>query len=99
MKTWWFVVNFVMPNGSRSCCSFKKMSSLTPSEHIRSHFPGVVINGVPQPARIRFPGYIGPHFIELGTEPTTHLSLIRAPDFHLDLLGIQDRQHALMHRL
>ena len=64
---------------------------LTPSEHIRSHFPRVVINGVPQPARIRFPGHIGPHFIELGAQPTTHLELIRAPDFHLDLLRIQGR--------
>ena len=48
---------------------------------------------------MRFRLHKTPHFVELGAEPTTHLQLIRAPDFHLDLLGMQDRQHRMIHRL
>jgi hypothetical protein len=32
-------------------------------------------------------------------EPTPHLQLIRAPDFHFDLPGIHGRQHVMIHRL
>ena len=48
---------------------------------------------------MRFRLHKTPHFVELGAQSTTHLKLIRAPDFHLDLLGIYDRQHRMMHRL
>src|SRR6266436_1469909 len=72
---------------------------LPPSKHIRSHLPGVVINGVPEPSWMRFRLHKTPHFVELGAQSTTHLQLIRAPDFHLDLLGIYDRQHCMIHRL
>ena len=37
---------------------------LAPSKHIRQHLPGVVINGVSQPPRIRFLRHIRPHLIE-----------------------------------
>src|SRR5215510_10727426 len=69
------------------------------SEHVGQHLPGVVINGVPEPARMRFRLHKTPHFVELRAEPMTHLQLIRAPDFHFDLRGIQGRQHAMIHRL
>src|SRR5262252_5790956 len=59
----------------------------------------MVINGVPQPARIRFPRDVGPHLIQLGTEATTYLRLIRPPPFYLHLLGTQDCQHGMIHRL
>ena len=39
------------------------------------------------------------HFIQLGTEATTHLQLIRPPEFYLHLLGTQDCQHGMIHRL
>src|SRR5438874_92311 len=48
---------------------------------------------------MRFRLHKTPHFVELGAQSTTHLKLIRTPDFHLDLLGIYDRQHRMMHRL
>src|SRR6266568_6462666 len=64
---------------------------LPPPKHIRSHLPGVVINSVPEPSRMRFRLHKTPHFIELRAQSTTHLQLIRAPDFHLDLLGMQER--------
>jgi hypothetical protein len=72
---------------------------LPPPEHIRSHLPGVVINGVPEPSRLRFRLHKTPPFVELGAQSTPHLQLIRAPDFHLDLLRMQERQHPMMHWL
>jgi hypothetical protein len=48
---------------------------------------------------MRFRLHKTPHFVELGAQSTTHRKLIRAPDCHLDLLGMQDRQHRMMHRL
>ena len=48
---------------------------------------------------MRFRLHKTPHFVELGAQSTTHLQLIRTPDFHLDLLGIYDRQHRMIHRL
>jgi len=64
---------------------------LTPPKHIGQHRARIMINRMPQPTRIRFLGHIRPHFIELRAEPMTHLQLIRAPDFHFDLRGIQGR--------
>ena len=61
---------------------------LPPPEHIRSHLPGLVINGVPEPSRMRFRLHKTPHFVELGAQSTTHLQRVRTPDFHLDLLRI-----------
>jgi hypothetical protein len=58
-----------------------------------------MIHGVPEPARMRFRLHKTPHFVELRTEPTVHLQLIRAPDFHLNLLGMHGCQHVMMHRL
>src|SRR4029450_9658980 len=69
------------------------------SEHIRQHLPGLVINGVPEPSRMRFRLHKTPHFVELGAQSTTHLQLIRAPDFHLDLLRIHERQPPMIHWL
>jgi hypothetical protein len=48
----------------------------------------VVINGVPEPARIGFAPHVAPHLVELGAEPTTHLKLIRTPYLHFDLLRV-----------
>src|SRR5262249_43988687 len=62
-----------------------------PSEHIGQYRPGAVINGVPEPSRICFRFHKTPPFVELRAEPTPHLQLIRAPDFHFDLHGIQGR--------
>src|SRR5215468_7499367 len=71
----------------------------TSSEYIGQHVPGVVINGVPEPSRMRFRLHKAPHFVELGVQSTTHLQLICAPDFHFDVRGMHGRQHAMMHRL
>ena len=38
---------------------------LAPSEYLRQDRARVMINGVPQPARVRFAAYITPHFIQL----------------------------------
>src|SRR5262249_21089555 len=35
-----------------------------PSEHIGQHLPGVVINSVPEPSRMRFRFHKTPHFVE-----------------------------------
>src|SRR5919198_6563563 len=59
----------------------------------------MVINGVPEPSRMRFCLHKTPHFVELGAQSTTHLQLICAPDFYLDLLGIHERQHRMIHWL
>jgi hypothetical protein len=48
---------------------------------------------------MRFRLHKTPHFVELRAQSTMPLKLIRAPDFHLDVLGMQDRQHRMMHRL
>jgi hypothetical protein len=59
----------------------------------------VVINSVPEPSWMRFRLHKTPHFVELRAQSTTHLKLIRTPDFHLDLRGMQDRQRRMIHRL
>src|SRR6266852_8832272 len=46
-----------------------------------------------------FAAHVAPHLVELGTEPPTYLQLIRTPYLHLDLLGMEVLQHAMMHRL
>jgi hypothetical protein len=48
---------------------------------------------------MRFRLYKTPHFVELGTQPAICLKLICAPDFHLDLLRMQARQHPMIHWL
>jgi hypothetical protein len=58
-----------------------------------------MINSVPEPSWMRFPLHKTPHFVELGAQSTTHLKRIRAPDCHLDLRGMQDRQRRMIHRL
>ena len=35
------------------------------TEHIRQNLPRVVINGVPQPARVRFTAHVTPHLVQL----------------------------------
>src|SRR5438093_4524193 len=64
------------PTGLKEFLPLQKDVVLPPPAHIRYHCPRVVINSMPQPARIRFPRDVGPHFIQLGTETTTHLQLI-----------------------
>jgi hypothetical protein len=86
-------------NGLSQLLPLQEDRVLTPSKHIRSHLPGMVINGVPEPSRMRFRLHKTPHFVELGAQSTTHLQLIRAPDFHLNLLGMQERQHPMIHWL
>src|SRR5262245_56817493 len=62
----------------KTCNQFlQKDMVLAPSEHIGQDLSGVMINGMPQPARVRFLGYIGPHFVQLGGQATTYLQLIR----------------------
>jgi hypothetical protein len=74
-------------------------SVLPPFTHRRSYLPGVVINRVPAPSWMRFRLHKTPHCVELRAQSTPHLKLIRAPDVHLDLRGMQDRQRRMMHRL
>src|SRR5262247_3378578 len=69
----------------------QKDGVLASSKHIRQHLPGVVINGVPEPAWMRFRLHKTPHFVELRAEPTTHLKLVSTPELHLDLLRMQAR--------
>src|SRR5215475_10554844 len=80
------------PNGSRGTCIPQGLATFLQPLARRT-------NGVPQPTRMRFFEYITPHFVELGAEPTTHLKLIRTPDFYFHVLGIQGRQHTMIHRL
>src|SRR5215475_9977955 len=46
-----------------------------------------------------FAAHVAPHLVELGAEPTTHLQFIRTPYLHLDLLGLEVLQRAMIHRL
>src|SRR5215471_5598603 len=85
--------------GLQELLSLEEDGVFASSEHIRQHLPGVVINGVPEPERMRLRLHKTPHFVELRAEPTTHLQRIRAPDFHLNLLGMQERQHPVIHWL
>ncbi len=43
----------------------QKNGVLAPSEHIGQYLPRVVINGMPEPSRIRLAGDKTPHFVEL----------------------------------
>ena len=61
---------------------------LSPAEPIRQDFPRGVINGVPQPTRIRFAVYVTPPFIQLRGEPPTAIQFLRAADLDLHLLGM-----------
>src|SRR5499425_3957483 len=92
-------VKFCDAKGLQELLQLEEDDVFASSEHIRQHLPGVVINGVPEPSRMRFRLHKTPHFVELRAEPTTHLQLIRAPDFHLNLLGMHGRQHVMIHRL
>jgi len=85
--------------GLQELLSLEEDGVFASSEHIRQPLPGVVIHGVPEPARRRFRLHKTPHCVELGAQPTTHLKRIRAPAFHLALLRMQERQHPLMHWL
>ncbi len=85
--------------GLQQLLSLQEDSGLTPSTHRRSDLPGVVIYRVPEPSWRRFRWHNTPHCVACGAQSTTHRTLIRAPDVHLDLLGMQDRQHRMMHRL
>src|SRR5215471_15917000 len=51
---------------------------LPPSEHISQHLPSVVINGMPQPTRIRFVAHVTPHLVQLGSEPTPSIQFLGA---------------------
>jgi hypothetical protein len=57
----------------------------------------VVINGIPSPTWVRLAAHVALHLVELGAEPTTHLQRLRMPYLHLDLLGMEVRQYALIH--
>ena len=77
----------------------QKDRGLPSSKHIRSHRARVVLNGGPEPARMGCAPDGAPHFVELGTEPPMYLQCIRTPYFHLNLLGMEGQQHAVMHGL
>src|SRR5215510_8303003 len=80
------------PNGSRGTCIPQGLATFLQPLARRT-------NSMPEPSWMRFRLHKTPHLVELGAQSTTHLKLIRAPDFHLDLLGIYDRQHRMIHRL
>jgi len=46
---------------------------LASAKDLCQHRSSVMINGVPQPARIPFVVYITPPFVELGAQPSMHL--------------------------
>src|SRR5881275_715808 len=46
-----------------------------------------------------FAVHVAPHLVELGAEPPTYLQLIRTPYLHLDLLGLEVLQRAMIHRV
>jgi hypothetical protein len=63
---------------------------LTPPAHIRQDLPSVVVNSIPQPARIGFAAHITPHCVPLRGEPAPPLQFLGAAHLHLDLFGMQD---------
>ena len=77
----------------------QKDGVLPSSEHIGQHLARVVINGVPEPARIGCAAHVAPPLVELGAAPMTHLECIRTPYLSLALLGMEVLQDALIHRL
>ena len=50
--------------GLQECFALYKNRVLPSSEHLRQDLPCVVINGVPQPAGVRFATHVTPHFIQ-----------------------------------
>ena len=43
----------------------EKHSILSAPKDLRQHVPTVMINGVPQPTRVRFAAHATPHFVKL----------------------------------
>src|SRR5262245_52457646 len=77
----------------------QKDGVLASSKHISQHLPGVGIDGVPEPAWMRFRLHKTPHCVARRAAPTTHLTLVSPPALHRDLLRMQDRYQRVMHRL
>ena len=67
---------------------WEKHLILPSPKDIRQHGATVMIHRMPEPPRLGFLADITPHLVELGAQSTRHLKLIRAPDFHLDVLRV-----------
>jgi hypothetical protein len=63
------------------------------------HGPTVLINGVPQPPRLRFLAHVTPYLIELRCGSCLLGALCHTTNVHFDLLGMQVLQHLLIHLL
>src|SRR5262245_22715829 len=70
-----------------------------PSKYVCSHPPTGMINGVPEPARLRFLPHVTPHLIELRRQPATLGELGSAADLDLHLCGAQRLENRLVHLL
>ena len=53
------------PKGRQQCFELQKHLVLPSAEDVRQHLPRVVINGMPQPAWVRFAAHVTPHFVQL----------------------------------
>ena len=72
---------------------------LAPSEHLRHDLARVMLNRVPQPARVRFALHVAPHVVQLCGASPTAIQFLSAADLHLDLRGMQNLYQGLGHGL
>jgi len=72
---------------------------LPSSEHLCQHRARVVINGMPQPAGVRFPAYVTPHLVQLGRESTPLIEFFCTAYLHCDMLGMHNLQYRVVYLL
>jgi hypothetical protein len=70
---------------------------LSPPKDVRQHGATVVIDGMPQPPRLRFLADITPHLIELWRQPAALCKLVSATDLNRDMLWGQVLQHRVVY--
>src|SRR5262244_4028997 len=70
---------------------------LSPAKHIRQNLPRMLINGVPQPARVRFAAHVTPHFVEFGGEPPPAIQFLGATNLYGDVLGLHALQYCMVY--
>jgi len=81
------------------CCARQKACLLPPSAHRGTSLARVGSHGMPSPAWRGCAAHGAPPLGALGAAPMTHLQRLRTPSLDLDLLGMEVRQDAMMHRV
>jgi hypothetical protein len=69
----------------------QKAVVLPSSAYLRQDLARVMIDGMPQPAWVRFAVHVTPHCVHLCSQAAASIQLLRAAALHLHLLGMEDR--------